>query len=65
MFDTIEQRASVVSVADVWQPPSVVAGSSFDQATRWQIGWSYFPGGTPPPPTGGDFTITKRRVRHG
>lgn len=61
MFDTLRDRAAVVSVADVWQPPSVVGGSLFDQSARWQIGWSYFPGGVPP--AGGVPGLWLRRRR--
>lgn len=47
-FDAMRDRAAVVSVASVWQPPSVVAGAAFDEAARWQIGWAYLPGGSTP-----------------
>ena len=62
-FDTVRDRATVVSVASVWQPPSVVGGSAFDQNARWQIGWSYLAGGVVPPAAGGGVYLWYRRRR--
>jgi hypothetical protein len=40
-IDTAQKRASSATISAIWNGPSVIPDSSFDQADRQHIAWSY------------------------
>lgn len=40
-IDTAQKRASVATIATVWNGPSIIPSGAFPQAARQHVGWSY------------------------
>lgn len=40
-IDTAQKRASLATVANPWNGPSIIPDGSLDQGDRQQVGWSY------------------------